>query len=892
MLHRQEPSAQESDMGIAGSLRKLGMLLRRDRYRSELDEEMAFHRAQAQKELIAGGMTPKAARIAAMRQFGNTERLKEQSHEIIGFRFETIAQDLRFALRQLRKNPGFAVIATMILALGIGASVAIFGFVDAALIKPLPYLDSSRLAVLFESNPLGPRFHLSYLDYLDWKKLNKSFSSVDVYAGYGFLLTTPDGIQPADGARVSSGFLHTLGVVPLLGRDFAPNESEPSAPHVVLLSYGAWQKRYGGRRDVLGQTVVLDGDTHTIIGVLPATFHFAPAEPAEFWAAERPDRQCEKMRGCHNLFGLARLRDGVSFASASADVKAIAEQLEKQYPDTNGQRSGWMRPLTDEIVGEIRPILLVLLSGAALLLLIATVNVASLLMVRSESRRREIAVRGALGASAGRLVRQFVTEGLLLASAGSVLGVAFGIEAMQLLTRLVPKGILARMPYLLGLGLNLRVAAFAALICAVTGLVFALTPTFRLSLTDMRQGLTDGGRGSAGTIWRRFGANLVVIELATAMVLLVGAGLLGKSLYRLLRADAGLEPDHLATLRISAVGERYAKNDAQINLGREILSRVAALPGVKSVGITSSLPLGDGDGTSDFRVVGRSYSNDKYDEAANREVTAGYLPTLQARIIRGRNFSDDEDQHKPSVMLVNQTLAIQLFRGQDPVGQRIQWGGEKTPHEIIGIVNDLQEGQLDAAPRAAFYIPFNESPDGSFAIVVRVSQNEQSILPAMVATMHQLDPGIAVFEPSTMGERIHDSPSAYLHRTSAWMVGMFAAIALVLSAVGLYGVVAYSVSQRTREIGVRMALGAPRGSVYSLILKEAGWLTGIGVALGLVCSLGAATLMRKLLFGTAAWDAETFAGVAIVLAGAAMLASFIPARRAAGVDPAEALRTE
>jgi len=879
-------------MGGAGFFRKLWMLIRRDRFRSELDEEMAFHRAQAEKEFIAGGMTAKAARLAASKQFGNVQQLKERSHEVIGFRFETVMQDLRYAARQLRKNPAFTATATLVLALGIGASVAVFGFVDAALIKPLPYRDSSRLAVLFESNPLGPRFHLSYLDYLDWKNLNKSFSSLDVYAAYGFMLKTPEGLQPADGARVSSGFLHTLGVVPLLGRDFAPNESEPSAPHVVLLSYGAWQKRYGGRRDVLGQTVVLDGDTHTIIGVLPATFHFAPGEPAEFWAAERSDRQCEKMRGCHNLFGLARLRDGVSFASASADVKTIAQQLEKQYPDTNSQRSGWLRPLTDEIVGEIRPILLVLLSGAALLLLIATVNVASLLMVRSESRRREIAVRGALGASSGRLVRQFVTEGLLLASAGSILGVACGIEAMQLLTRLVPKGILAKMPYLLGLGLNLRVAAFAVLICVVTGIVFALTPTFRLSLTDMRQGLTDGGRGSAGTIWRRFGANLVVIELATAMVLLVGAGLLGKSLYRLLRADAGLEPDHLATLRISTSGDRYAKKEAQINLQRTVLSRFAALPGVKSVGITSDLPLGDGDGTSDFRIVGRSYNHDQHDEAADRQVSSGYLSTLQSRIIRGRNFSEDDDSQKPRVIIINQTLASQYFRGQNPVGQRILWGDDTKPIEIVGVVNDLQEGQLDAAPRAALYIPFNQTPDNSFAIVVRTTQDEQSLLPAMIATIHQIDPGIAVFNPSTMGERIHDSPSAYLHRTSAWMVGWFAATALVLSVVGLYGVVAYSVSQRTREIGVRMALGAPRGSVYGLILKEAGWLTGMGVTLGLICSLGAATLMRKLLFGTAAWDAGTLASVAVMLGCAAMLASYIPARRAAGVDPAVALRAE
>jgi macrolide transport system ATP-binding/permease protein len=880
-------------MGVPGIFRKLAMLFRRERFRSELDEEMAFHRAQAEKEFLADGLTSTAARLAAKRQFGNAERLKEHSTEVIGFRVETVMQDLRFALRQLRKNPGFTATATMILALGIGASVAIFGFVDAALIKPLPFRDSTRLAVLYETNPLGPHFHLSYLDYLDWKKDNKSFRSLDVFEQNGMLLTTQEGLQRTDSATVSSGFFRTLGVTPILGRDFYSGEDTVSAPRVLLLSYGAWQKRYGGRRDVLGQTLILNGETNTIVGVLPATFHFAPAEPAEFWSALHPGKSCEIYRGCHNLIGVARLKDGISFTAAFADIQTIAQRLEKQYPNDDGGRFAFMQPLTEVIVGEIRPILLVLLGGASLLLLIATVNVSSLLLVRSESRRREIAVRGALGASAGRLIRQFVTEGLLLASAGSVLGVFCGTEAMRLLTMLVPKDILARMPYLLGLGLNLRVAAFAAGICALTAMLFALTPTLRLSLTDVSRGLTEGGRGSAGTLWRRFGANLVVIEIATAMVLLVGAGLLGKSLYRLLHVDAGLEPQHLALLRIAATGTRYDKDAPQIALQREVVSRIGAVPGVQSVGISDTLPLGDGDGTSNFRIVGRSYTHEEHNEAANRQISSGYLHTLGARMLRGREFREDEDKQKPLVTIINQTLASQFFPGQDPIGKQIAWDDDFKMHvEIVGVVNDLQEGQLDAAPRPAFYLPFNQVPTNFFSVVVRTSQDDESMLPALVTAIHQIDPGIAVFDEATMGQRLHDSPSAYLHRTSAWMVGMFAGIALMLSAVGLYGVIAYSVSQRTREIGVRMALGAPRASVYKLILREAGWLTGIGLALGLVCSLGAATLMRKLLFGTSAWDAGTLASVALVLAVAAMLASYIPARRAAAVDPAEALRTE
>ena len=539
--------------------KKLSMLLARRRYGSELEEEMAFHREQAERELIAGGMPPEAARFAAMRQFGNSTRLKERSHEVVGFKVETVVQDFRFALRQLRKNPGFAAAATLILTLGIAASVAIFSFVDAALIKPLPYKNPSRLVVLFESIPLGPRFHLSYLDYLDWKRENTVFQSLDIFAPYGFMLQTPAGAQQVDGASVSAGFFRTLGVTPILGRDFRPAEDQPAAPHTALISYAAWQRRFGGRNDVPGLTVNLNGDPTTIIGVLPRSFHFAPAEPADFWATERSSGGCDKNRGCHNLFGVARLKDGVSFATAFADIKTIATNLERQYPEINRDQKAFMMTLTDVIVGDVRPILLVLLAGAALLLLIAAVNVASLLLVRSERRKREMAVRGALGASRIRLIRLFVTEGVLLAVSAGVLGAAVASVVMRSFLRLIPKDMLATMPYLQEIGLSPRVLTFAALVALTTGVLFSLLPALRISLYDLREGLSEGSRGSSGTVWRRFGANLVVVELSMAVVLLVGAGLLGKSFYRLLHVDTGLEPDHLATLQIAAIGDSYQR---------------------------------------------------------------------------------------------------------------------------------------------------------------------------------------------------------------------------------------------------------------------------------------------------------------------------------------------
>src|SRR5580658_5759580 len=872
-------------------VKKLSILFGRGRFGSELDEEMAFHREQAERELAAGGMTPEAARYAAMRQFGNPTRAKERSHETVGFRFESVGHDIRFALRQLRKNPGFAVTAILILALGIASSVAIFAFVDAALIKPLPYLDSSRLAVLYESIPIGPKFHLSYLDYLDWKRENKVFSSLNVYAPYGFMEKTTEGLRQADGASVSDGFFKTLGVVPVIGRDFHYGEDKPEAQRTTLLSYSAWQKRYGGNPSVLGQTVVLNNESYVIIGVLPRDFSFAPAEPADFWAIETQTGYCETHRGCHNLYGIARLKDGVSFATAFADIKTIAQQLEKQYTDTNRDQWAFMLPLTDVIVGEIRPILLVLLSGAGLLLLIAIVNVASLLLVRSESRRREMAVRGALGASPKRLVRQFVTEGLLLAAIGGGLGVAGAVEAMRMLDTLMPKDMLASMPYLQGLGLNGHVGVFAGLLALLSGALFAFAPISRLNFAEIREGLSQGGRAAGGIVWRRFGVNLVVIELATAMVLLGGAGLLGKSFYRLLHTDIGIQPDHVATLRIAGESGKYDKDEQEVALEREIVRRIQGLPGVLSVGLTTKLPIEDGDSTSEIRIVGRPYHGE-HNEVAIREVSSSYMATLQAKLVSGRYFSDDEDSSKPNVVIVNQALAKQYFPGEDPVGKQIAFDeNEKSRMLIVGVVNDIQEGQLDAAPRGAMYRPFNQDPTSNFAILVRTSQDETAILPSVAATIHQIDPEMAVYNPMTMGQKIHDAPATYLHRSSAWLVGGFAAMALLLGVVGLYGVIAYSVSQRTREIGVRMALGAQRASVYGLILTEAGRLIVVGVILGMGGSVGAAVLMRKLLFGVPPWDAPTLAVVTFVLAVSALLASYIPARRAASVSPVEALRT-
>jgi macrolide transport system ATP-binding/permease protein len=804
-----------------------------------------------------------------------------------------LVQDIRYAFRQLRKSPGFACTAVLILALGIGASVAIFGFVDAALIKPLPYPNPNRLVDVTESAAMIPHANLSYPDYLDWKRLNRVFSSMEVYTGGGYLLRTAAGTEPVPGLSVSDGFFRALGIAPRLGRDFYTGEDLPSAPRTVILSYATWQKRFGGRKDVTGETVALSGIPYAIVGVLPEDFQFALRGNVEFWTTLHASDPCALRRSCHNLNGIGRLKDGVSVEMARAEMKMIARQLELQYPKENRDQGASVLPLSEVIVADIRPILLVLLGGAGLLLVIACVNVSSLLLVRSASRKREIAVRGALGASRGRLIRQFITEGLVLMAAGSWLGLIAADGAIEILTRLISKDMMAGMPYLAGLGLNSHVLLFAGGISVFAASLFSFAPVVRLPLTKLQEGLSEGGRGYAGTLWRRFAANLVVAELAIAVVLLVGAGLLGKSFYRLLHVDVGFQPDHLATLQVALSDASYPKDEPTVAVERQIISRVAGLPGVESAGISTVLPVSFNGNTDWIRFVGRPYSG-QHNEVNEREVTSAFFPTLRAKLLRGRYFSDAEDASKPLVVIINETLANKYFPGEDPIGKRIG-DIELTPKsikEIIGVVEDVKDGSLDSETWPAVYYPFNQNPDTYFSLIVRTSQDEKSLLPTLVAAIHEIDPGIGTMNEATMADRINDSPTAYLHRSSAWLVGGFAFLALLLGVVGLYGVIAYSVSQRTREIGVRMALGAQRSSVYQLIMTEAGWLVGAGIAAGLLCSIAAATLIRGLLFGVRTWDAATLAAVSAVLASAAMLASYIPARRAAQIDPMVALRYE
>jgi macrolide transport system ATP-binding/permease protein len=871
--------------------RKLQSFIWRGRFHRELGAEMAFHREQAEGDFRAGGVSAEQARRAAGRQFGNDLQLQEQSRDVAAFRLESTIQDLRFAVRQLGKNPGFAVTTILVLALGMAASVAIFAFVDAALLQPLPYQNASRLVVAYEATNSCRECNLSHPDYLDWKKANTVFSSFEAWNASVYLWRGPDGVQAVRSAHVTAGFFRSLGVAANLGRVFTDTDDTPAAPRTVVLMYDAWQNRFGGRRDIVGQSLILDNEPYSVIGVLPREFHFA-LRAAEFFTTIHYTGRCELSRECHDLYGLGRLRDGVSLEAGTAETKAIAARLEQEYPESNKGRSARLVPLRDAVVGDIRPTLLVLSSGAGLLLLIAYVNVASLLLVRAESRKRETVLRAVLGASAGRLVRQFVTEGVLLVAVFVALGIPAASAAIPRLFSLIPERRLRGMPYFRAAGLHPHVLLFAAAISLLAVVVFSVTPILRLSLSSLREDLAGGGRGSAGTLWKRFGSNLVAAELAIAMVLLASAGLLGKSLYRIFHVDLNFNPANLATLEIDVHGAGYETDDQLRVLSQRLVDHISGMPGVVSVAHTSELPVTCNCDSTQFRVVGRPWYGE-HDQVLQRETSADYFEVLQARLIAGRFYTVADGSSKPRVAVINRALANRFFPGEDPVGRTIG-DAELSPKslaQVIGVVEDVREGDLVEPLVPALYYPFKQET-GALFLMVRTAQDPAPMMPPLVRAIHQVDPSLGVRNEFVMDARINDSPAAFLNRSSAWLVGGFAVSALLLGVTGLYGVIAYSVSQRTREIGVRMALGAQRGAVYRLILGQAGFVAGVGIATGLGCSIPAAALLRGLLFGVQSGDVPTLIGVAVVLAVCALLASYLPARRAASVNPVEALRSE
>jgi len=872
-------------------MRWLKQLFSRRRLYNELSQSIQEHLEEKIADLMEAGMTKEQAERSARREFGNVTVIEERSREVWQWpMLESILADLRFALRQCSKAPAFTLTAILVLALGIAASVSIFTFVNAALLKPLPYQEPSRLVAVFESNPSCPQCSFSYPDYQDWKSANSVFRSFDLWESDAYLLRNSGSVESLRTGRVSGGFFQTLGVTPFLGRLFAPADDTPAASRAVVLPYATWQRFFGGRTDIVGESITLDNNAYTVIGVLPRNFQFAP-RAAELWVTIHDLGSCERDRACRPFSGLARLKDGASVSAAFANTSAIATQLQTQYPQSNREQGALVMPFSNSVTGDIRPILLVLLAGSVLLLLIACVNVASLLLVRAESRRREMAVRGALGASLARLTRQLVIEAALLVALSVAFGVAGAWATVRSLAALIPERVLRGMPFFQTIGFDHRVALFIAAVSLVALAVCTAAPVSRLSITDLLAGLSNGARGSSSA-WRRFGSRLVVIELALAIVLLAAAGLLGKSFYRILHVDLNFNPARLATFEIDA-NTGYDTTARQLALAHSLMETVSSIPGVESAGIVNSLPVTCNCDATAFRLMGQPW-NGTQQLAVTSNVSAGYFATVQTRLLSGRFFTETDDIAHPSVVIINRMMAHQFFHGEDPIGQTIgdQLLSPGSLHQVIGVVDDIREGGLNEPLRPAVYFPVNQNPGSYSFVVARTRQDPAAALPELVSAIHRLDPGIGVRNEFTMVEHIHDGSASYLHSSAAWLVGGFAACALVLGVIGLYGVIAYSVGQRTREIGVRMALGAHRSSIGRLVLGEAAYLVLLGLVIGTGASFLTGRLLRSLLFGVRSWDLTILIGVSATIAATTFIAAWIPARRAAATDPMQALRSE
>ena len=803
-------------------------------------------------------------------------------------------QDIQYGVRVLLRRPSFTIVALLVLTLAIGANVTIFTFIDTALLRPLPYRNPEQLVKIWDSrqSEVYSRFEASYPDYLDWKQQNQAFTSLAAYSGGGNgILAGTNGPQMIPVGRVSDNFFQTLGVSPLLGRAFQNGEDLASSPRYAVLSYGFWQRRFGGSPDILGQSLTINSTPRTIIGVLPKSFHFAPIGEADVYLTLHATGGLQTRRNLHWLHPFGRLKPGVSLEQAQGMMNALAATLEKQYPDSNKELRTVVVPLTELITGQIKPILMVLLAAVGLLLLIACANIANLLLARLTTRTKEFAIRSALGARRWRVIRQLIVEGTLLAAAGTAAGILFALIATRWMIHTLPKQALQSMPYLKDASVEPRILLFAAGVGLLTALLFSLPPALRLS-APLNNALKEGGQESVAVSWRRVGSMLVVAEVAISAVLLLGSGLLLKSLYKLLTVDTGFNVSRLTTFYVFPDSRRYDE-DPQANLLHDkLLDAIRAVPGVSNVGVTSTPPVVGGN-TSLFRVVGAPQTPLPY-EANSRDIDPGYFSTLQAKLKAGRYFDERDNVDAPKVVIINETLAKIAFGTDDPVGKQIvfTYSPQEKPRQVVGVVSDVHEGELTVAEKPAIYAPFAQGPNNIFAVVVRSDLDQAGLRQALESAVHQVDPGIVLFQMQTMEDLIAQSPAAVMHRYPAWLVSIFGVSALLLGLVGLYGVVSYSVSQRTREIGVRMALGAPRSKVLRLILGNGMRLAVIGIAAGTVAGVLAGYSLRSVLFGVRPWDIATLAVVAGILTAVCVLASYVPAFRASRLDPVKALRYE
>jgi putative ABC transport system permease protein len=811
-----------------------------------------------------------------------------------------LIQDIRFGLRMLLKSPGISIIATIALALGIGANTAIFSVVNAVLLRPLPFPDPDSLVAVFETNlQLGQeRGSHSYPNFFDVRAQNTVFERIASYHDTNFVMTGSGEPVRLQGSVATADLLPLLGVAPMLGRTFHPDEDKPSKTgRVVILSHTLFQNRFGSDPSVLNQTITLDGRNYTIVGVMPPGFEFPIQNaPVDLWTTIAADASGSDpvtgQRGAHFLRVIGRLKPGITQDQAQSELTAIAARLEQQYPDQNSRRSLRAESAHAALVGEVRPMLILFLCAVAAVLLIACANVANLLLARATGRHKEMAIRSALGASRVRVIRQLLTESVLLSIAGGSVGLLLAVWWSDLLVALGKEDI----PRALEVGMDWSVLGFTLVVSLVTGLIFGMAPAFHSSRTELVESLKENSRGgSEGARRVRLRNVLMVGELAMAVVLLVIAGLLIQSLYRLQQVNSGLQPENVLTFAVGLSEVKY-NSDRQTQFFIDLKNRLESTPGVQSASTIYPLPLSGDRFSISFAIEGRPVPPQDEPSADFFTTGVGYFRTMGIPLIKGRDF-DDRDKHGSTpVIIVTETFARRHFPGEDPIGKRIEPGissieGEDSMmREIVGIVGDVRNRGLSTEPRAAYYVPATQVPFSQMVAVTKTAGEPRNLIPAVTRVVNGMDQDTPLFEVKSMEEYLSASVAA--PRFSTTLLSIFAGVALVLTVVGLYGVMSYSVAQRTNEIGIRLALGAQSRDVLLMVVKHGSRLILIGLVIGLAVAFALTRWIASLLFGVKANDPFTFAAVALLLAIVALLACYVPALRATKVDPMEALRCE
>ncbi len=806
---------------------------------------------------------------------------------------EDLWRDVVYGARMLVRAKGVTALAVLTLALGIGANTAIFSVIQAILLRPLPYPQADRLALLTEWSEQVPEMSFSVANLKDVRDRNTTLSSLVGYQGAEFVFTEGSGEpERLRGRRVSAGFEATLRKAPLLGRAFKPEEDVPGGERVAVLGEGFWERRFGRDPHVLGRSLDLSGESFTVVGVMPKTLHGVWKQVDVFTTLLRLEDTIggEKNRGNHpGIYVVARLKDGVPVERARADVKAIAAQLATEHPDNNARQSMTLEPLQESFVGELKPALYILLGAVFCVLLIACANVANLLLARAAGRVREVAVRQAMGADRARLVRQLLTESVLLALAGGALGVLFAFWGLRLLIASLPEGI----PRADEIGLDGSVLAATFAVAVLTGLVFGLAPAFSLAGRKLSEPMREGGRGTVGTGHRRLRDGLVMAEVALALVLLVGAGLLLRSFFRVLEANAGYRVEGVLTARTPLAQARYDTPEKKVQFATRLVESLGAQPGVRSAALV--LPLLGG-WQSSFTVEGRPEpAPGEMPSADITRITGPYFDAMGVRLLKGRSFTPADAAGAPRVAIVDETFARAHWPGADPIGGRVKFGGldetEEPWMEVVGVVAHVKNYGVDADSRVEMYLPYPQSPAGSVpSIVVRTNGDPASLSSALRQSVKAVDPLVPTYEVRTLADVVSEGTAE--RRLAVTLISVFAGLALLLAAIGIYGVMSYAVSQRTAEIGIRMALGAEREHILGMVLRHGALMATIGVGIGLVTALVVARLLTSMLFEVSATDPPTFSIVPVLLLLVAALACYVPARRATRVDPLVALRYE